>query len=155
LFLNENDSLLCSKDLEMTTDDIKNKLTERGLKVTPQRMAILEAIYNLKNHPTAENIIDYIKKTHPNIATGTVYKVLGALVDNRLVKKVKTENDIMRYDGVMESHHHLYCIKSDVIKDYVDEELDELLQNYFQKKNLPGFKIEDIVLQVKGTFDKI
>ncbi|MDM8158588.1 Fur family transcriptional regulator [Labilibaculum sp. K2S] len=138
----------------MSTEDIKNKLTERGLKVTPQRMAILEAIYNLKNHPTAENIIDYIKKMHPNIATGTVYKVLGALVDNRLVKKVKTENDIMRYDGVMKSHHHLYCMESDVIKDYVDEELDELLQNYFAKKNLPGFKIEDIVLQVKGTFNK-
>lgn len=141
-------------DVKMTTEDIKNKLTERGLKVTPQRMAILEAIYNLKNHPTAENIIDYIKKMHPNIATGTVYKVLGALVDNRLVKKVKTEKDIMRYDGVMESHHHLYCKESDLIKDYVDEELDELLQNYFKRKNLPDFKIEDIVLQIKGTFDK-
>ena len=141
-------------DVKMTTEDIKNKLTERGLKVTPQRMAILEAIYNLKNHPTAENIIDYIKKMHPNIATGTVYKVLGALVDNRLVKKVKTEKDIMRYDGIMESHHHLYCKESDLIKDYVDEELDELLQNYFKRKNLPDFKIEDIVLQIKGTFDK-
>lgn len=138
----------------MTTEEIKNKLMERGLKVTPQRMAILEAIYNLKNHPTAENIIDYIKKMHPNIATGTVYKVLAALVDNQLVKKVKTEKDIMRYDGIMESHHHLYCMESDVIKDYVDEELDELLKNYFEKKNLPGFKIDDIVLQVKGTFKK-
>lgn len=154
MFLNKNDSYLRINDLKMTTEDIKNKLTERGLKVTPQRMAILEAIYSLKNHPTAENIIDYIKKMHPNIATGTVYKVLGALVDNRLVKKVKTEKDIMRYDGVMESHHHLYCMESDVIKDYVDEELDELLRNYFEKKNLPGFKIEDIVLEVKGTFEK-
>ncbi len=139
--------------MNMTTNDIRNKLTKKGLKVTPQRMAILEAIYNLKNHPTAENIIDYIKKVHPNIATGTVYKVLGALVDNRLIKKVKTEKDIMRYDGIIENHHHLYCIESDLIKDYVDEELDEILQNYFKKKNLQGFKIEDIVLQIKGTFD--
>lgn len=138
----------------MRIEKIKNKLIEGDLKVTPQRMAILEAIYNLKNHPTAENIIDYIKKMHPNIATGTVYKVLGALVDNQLVKKVKTEKDVMRYDGIMESHHHLYCMESDVIKDYVDEELDELLQNYFEKKNLSGFKIEDIVLQLKGTFNK-
>ncbi|PKQ63832.1 hypothetical protein BZG02_07355 [Labilibaculum filiforme] len=137
----------------MTTDDIKSKLIERGLKVTPQRMAILEAIYSLKNHPTAENIIDYILKKHPNIATGTVYKVLGVLVENQLIKKVTTEKDIMRYDGIMESHHHLYCMESDVIKDYVDVELDELLQKYFEKKNLPGFKIEDIVLQLKGTFD--
>ncbi len=136
------------------TEFIKNKLTEKGLKVTPQRMAILESIYNLNNHPTAENIIDYIKKMHPNIATGTVYKVLGALVDNRLIKKVTTEKDVMRYDGVMENHHHLYCQKTESIKDYVDEELDELLQNYFEKKNLSGFQIDEIVLQIKGTFNE-
>jgi Fur family peroxide stress response transcriptional regulator len=137
----------------MKTEEIKNKLVQKGLKVTPQRIAILEAIYNLNNHPTAENIVDYIKEIHPNIATGTVYKVLGALVDNKLVKKVKTEKDIMRYDGIMENHHHLYCMESDLIKDYMDEELDELLKNYFKNKNLPGFRIEDIVLQIKGTFD--
>ncbi|MBK6284365.1 MAG: transcriptional repressor [Draconibacterium sp.] len=138
----------------MTTEEIRNKLTDRGLKVTPQRMAILEAIYNLKNHPTAENIIDYIKKMYPNIATGTVYKVLGVLVENRLIKKVTTEKDAMRYDGVMESHHHIYCQETELIKDYFDEELDELLQKYFEKKSLPGFKIEDIILQIKGTFQK-
>ena len=137
----------------MKIEEIKNKLVQKGLKVTPQRIAILEAIYNLNNHPTAENIVDYIKEIHPNIATGTVYKVLGALVDNKLVKKVKTEKDIMRYDGIMENHHHLYCMESDLIKDYMDEELDELLKNYFKNKNLPGFRIEDIVLQIKGTFD--
>ncbi|HPE76316.1 MAG TPA: Fur family transcriptional regulator [Draconibacterium sp.] len=138
----------------MNTEEIRNRLTDRGLKVTPQRMAILEAIYNLKNHPTAENIIDYIKKMYPNVATGTVYKVLGVLVENRLIKKVTTEKDAMRYDGVMESHHHLYCQDTELIKDYFDEELDELLQKYFEKKNLPGFKIEDIILQIKGTFQE-
>lgn len=141
-------------DTKMTKEDIRNKLTERGLKVTPQRMAILEAIHNLQNHPTAENIIDYIKKMYPNIASGTVYKVLGVLVDNRIIKKVKTEKDIMRYDGIMESHHHFYCKESDLIKDFVDEELDELLQKYFENKNLSGFKIDDIVLQIIGTFNK-
>jgi len=140
--------------MKIDPNKIKNKLTQSGLKVTPQRMVILEAIYNLKNHPTAENIIEYIKKMHPNIATGTVYKVLGVLVDHQLIKRVKTEKDIMRYDGIMENHHHLYCKESDVINDYIDEELDDLLQNYFQKKNIPGFKIEDIVLQIKGTFQK-
>lgn len=139
---------------ELTISDIKNKLTEKGLKVTPQRMAILEAIYNLNNHPTAENIIDYIKKMHPNIATGTVYKVLSALVANKLVKKVKTEKDIMRYDGIMENHHHLYCSDCDLIEDYRDEELDKLLKEYFEKKSFSDFKIENVILQIRGTFEK-
>lgn len=90
-------------------ENIRNRLIEKGLKVTPQRMIILEAIYRLDNHPTAEQIIEYIRQEHPNIATGTVYKVLETLVSNNLVRKVKTEKDIMRYDGKTGNHHHLYC----------------------------------------------
>ncbi len=134
--------------------EIRNRLTDNGLKVTPQRVAILEAIIALNNHPTAENIIDFIRKNHPNIATATVYKVLDILIENKLIKRVKTDRDIMRYDGIIEHHHHLYCSECDLIEDYMDEELDELLKEYFKKKNFKGFYVEDFILQIRGTFDK-
>jgi Fur family transcriptional regulator, peroxide stress response regulator len=136
----------------MTITEIRNKLIEKGLKVTPQRIAIMEAFTKLNNHPTAENIIDYIRNTHPNISTATVYKVLDALVANELILKVKTEKDVMRYDAVMKSHHHLYCSESDRIEDFVDTELSEIIEKYFEKKKIPGFKIEDIKLQIIGKF---
>ena len=135
-------------------EDIRKKFSEKGIKITPQRVVILEAIYKLNNHPTADNIIEYIRESHPNIATGTVYKVLETLVENRLIKKVTTDKDIMRYDGIIESHHHLYCSECNLIEDYKDEELDKLLQNHFKNKNIKGFKIEDIVLQIRGAFNK-
>ncbi len=138
----------------MKITEIRNALTGKGLKVTPQRVAILEAIVKLNNHPTAENIIDYIRYNHPNIATATVYKVLDALVANELIKKVKTERDVMRYDAVMESHHHLYCSESDRIEDFVDTKLNEMIEKYFEKKNIPDFKIEDVKLQIIGRFLK-
>lgn len=133
---------------------IKDKLVEKGLKITPQRIAILEAIYTLDNHPTAEMILDYIKDTHPGIASATVYKVLDALVENQLVRRVKTEKDRMRYDGIVENHHHLYCSESEEIKDYMNEELDQLLTAFFQKNGINGFKIEEIKLQINGKFLK-
>jgi Fur family transcriptional regulator, peroxide stress response regulator len=138
----------------MKINEIRNKLIEKGLKVTPQRIAILEAIAKLNNHPTAENIIDYIRNNHPNIATATVYKVLDALVDNDLIKKVKTDRDIMRYDAIVGKHHHLYSVESDRIVDYFDSELNELLEKYFETKGIPDFKIEDIKLQIIGKFIK-
>ncbi len=140
--------------MKTSIEDIRNKLSEKGLKVTPQRISILDAIYYLDNHPTADNIINYIRKSHPNIATGTVYKVLDTLFENKLIKKVKTDKDIMRYDGIMEDHHHLYCSECDLIEDYKDEELDKLLEEYFKKKQFTGFKLENIVVQFRGTFDK-
>jgi Fur family peroxide stress response transcriptional regulator len=138
----------------MKSEEIRDKLIDKGLRVTPQRMAILEAIIQLRNHPTAENIIDYIRKNHPNIATATVYKVLEALVANQLITKVKTERDVMRYDAVMESHHHLYCSESDRIEDFVDKELNEMIEKYFERKKIPDFKIEDVKLQIIGKFLK-
>ena len=134
-------------------ENIRNKFSERGLKITPQRVVILEAIYTLNNHPAADNIIEYIRKSHPNIATGTVYKVLETLVENGLIKKVTTDKDIMRYDGIIENHHHLYCSECDLIEDYRDEELDILLQNHFKNRSIKGFKIEEVVLQIRGTFN--
>lgn len=138
----------------MKAEEISSKLIEKGLKVTPQRIAIFEAILKLKNHPTAENIIEYIRKNHPNIAIATVYKVLDALASTRLINKVKTEKDIMRYDAIMESHHHLYCSASDRIEDFYDVALNAMLEKYFRKKGIPDFKIEDIKLQIIGKFIK-
>ena len=76
---------------------VHEKLKEKGLKVTPQRIAIYNAVALLKNHPTAENIVDSISTDYPSISVGTVYKVLNVLVDVGLLKKVKSEKDVMRY----------------------------------------------------------
>jgi Fur family peroxide stress response transcriptional regulator len=138
----------------MPAKEIRNKLSAKGLKITPQRIAILEAIEKLNNHPTAENIIEYIRRNHPNIATATVYKVLDALAGNDLIKKVKTDRDIMRYDAITENHHHLYCAESDRIEDYFDKDLNEMISSYFEKKGIPDFEIADIKLQIIGKFKK-
>lgn len=132
--------------------DIRNKLIEKKLKITPQRLAIYGAIVKLNNHPTADDIAAFIKQDHPNIATGTVYKVLESLVENGLIKKVKTEKDVMRYDAILENHHHLYDAGSDRIADYYNNEINELLSEYFRKNDIPDFEIGDIKLQISGKF---
>ena len=132
--------------------EIRNKISEKGLKVTPQRMRVLEAIYKLDNHPTADNIIEYIRKTDPNVGSGTVYKVLETLVEKNLINKVKTERDAMRYDGTLENHHHLYCVECDYIEDFANEKLDALLKDFFKENKIDNFIIDDIKLNISGNF---
>jgi Fur family peroxide stress response transcriptional regulator len=138
--------------MNLPVEEIRNKLSEKGLKVTPQRLAILDAIYKLGNHPTAEKIIEHIRQDNPNIASGTVYKVLDTLIEHKLVKKVYTDKDIMRYDGVVDNHHHLYCTEQDIIEDYEDKDLDLLLREYFQVHKIKDFHISEFALQIKGKF---
>ena len=133
--------------------NIKNKLLEKGLKITPQRMSILEAIYSI-SHPTADDIIKFIRQEHSNIATGTVYKVLDTFVQKGLIKKITTDKDVIRYDSLLTHHHHLHSSEDVLIKDYIDEELDEILNEYFQKKKINGFKIEEITRKIKGKYNE-
>lgn len=136
----------------MNVEEISTKLVERGLKVTPQRIAVLGAVIKLNNHPSAENVIDYIRKNHPNIAVATVYKILDTLAGNDLIRKVMSENGIMRYDGMIENHHHIYCSGSDRITDYRDDELTEMLEQYFREKKISDFIIEDIKVLIIGRY---
>lgn len=139
----------------MNKEYIIKSLTGCRLKVTPQRIAVMDAVIKLKNHPTAENIAEFIKVNHPNIATGTVYKTLELLVKNNIIKKVKTDSDVMRYDAITEKHHHLYSAGSVRIEDYYDNELIEIIDTYFSTKSIPNFEIEDIKLQIIGRFSDI
>ena len=136
----------------MDNKGAKELLQASGLRVTPQRLIVVEALFNLRNHPTADQVAEYVRKVHPSVATGTVYNVLDTLVEKGLIAKVKTDQGLMRYDAMQEKHHHLYCEESDQIRDYFDEELDSLLDDYFRRKSISDFKIEDIRLQIIGKF---
>lgn len=135
----------------MNSNDCKTKLKNSGLKVTPQRIAVLEAVLSL-DHPSADEIISLIRKNHPNIASGTVYKTLETLVDKKILLRVKTDRDIMRYDGVQKKHHHLYSSVSDRIEDFYDDDLDRIIEEHFKNKVIGNFRIEGIRLQLIGSF---
>lgn len=134
--------------------DIRQLLFENGLKITPQRVAVYEAITKMKNHPNAENIIDYIKEIYPNIAVGTVYNTLETFVEKGIITRMKTAGDVMRYDGITKRHQHLYSADSKRIEDYYDDEINEFITEYMNRKKIPNFTIEDISVQIIGQFKK-
>ncbi len=139
----------------MNREEIKEILKEHELKVTPQRILILDAMYSLKNHPTAEQILEYIKSISDDVPTATVYKILELYVNKGIIKRVKTDEDVMRYDSILDKHHHIYCLQCNKIQDYYDSELDSLLEKYFKKKKINNFEIKDIKLQIIGEFKNI
>ncbi len=130
--------------------DIQELLKEKDLKVTPQRIGVLEAIHTLRNHPTTEQIIDFIHKKNPSIAIGTVYKTLDTFVKHGVINKILTEGEVMRYDGILKHHHHLHSEEGNIIQDYVNEELDEILKAYFEKNAIEGYQINSITLHISG-----
>jgi Fur family peroxide stress response transcriptional regulator len=132
--------------------EIRDRLKERGLRVTPQRVAVLAALTEHKNHPDADALVRIVREQHPSIARGTIYHILDNLVQKGLVHKVLTEENKVRYDAVTEPHIHLYSKEHKRIEDYFDDELFHLIEDYLATKEIKGFRVNDVRIKFLGEF---
>jgi len=103
-------------------DDILNKYREKGFRLTPQRLSILEFLEDNTDHPTAEDIFNGIKKTHPTISLATVYNTVQALNDIGELTELTIDSERKHYDPDTSVHHHIVCTTckkiADVFVDY-------------------------------------
>ncbi|HYG40847.1 MAG TPA: transcriptional repressor [Cytophagales bacterium] len=136
--------------ITLSLEEIKTKLAEKGLKSTQQRIVIYNSVYHSESHPCAENIYEEVKLDNPSISLATVYKTLDTLIDAGLVNRVLNEDGTMRYDANLNSHNHIYCTNTREIIDYEDPELSQLIQNYFESKQINNLKIKEISVQING-----
>ena len=115
--------------------DIVGKLSERGYRLTPQRLMILSAIENSDNHISAEEIYAQVVAKYPNINISTVYRTLELLKGLGLVTETDLGGGRFRYHPADKGHHHhLVCRECGAIID-LDESMlaslkDTLLREY-------------------------
>src|SRR3954466_15194880 len=91
-----------------TPDDIRATLRGHGLRATPQRLAVHDALHTLGRHATAEEVLERVTGTVPGVSLPTVYAALDVLADLGLAARVHAGRAI-RYDPRADPHHHLVC----------------------------------------------
>ncbi len=129
---------------------LKEKIASTGLKVTQQRLVILQALYENDDHPSAEVVYNHLSNENPSLSLGTVYKTLETLVEKSIIRKVYCADGIKRYDVHTEPHSHLHCQTSHRIIDFSDPALEAMILQYLQDKKIENFEIQDIQLQIQG-----
>lgn len=86
------------------------ELKERGLRVTPQRAIIVEAIEGLAGHITAEEIFAEVQKVNSYISLATVYRTLDVLKEIGLVTESHMGTTMTHYAlRTHANHHHAIC----------------------------------------------
>ncbi len=86
------------------------KYRDAGLKLTPQRLAILEYLDGNKEHPSAEDVYKAVSRKFPTMSLATVYNTLMTLKQRGLVKELTMDPLRMRFDPQPTPHHHLICM---------------------------------------------
>jgi Fur family transcriptional regulator, peroxide stress response regulator len=101
---------------------------KRGIAVTPQRLAVIRALLASENHPSADEICAAVRRKNPHVSLATVHRILEQFCEVGEARKVTLLHDIARYDGNVERHHHVLCVRCRRVDDIEIPAVDKLLQ---------------------------
>ena len=130
--------------MKVSYEELTKELKDRKIRLSHQRLKILEFITNNNIHPTVDQIYIKLHKEIPTLSKTTVYNSLNALIDAGLVKIINIEDNETRYDIVSHDHGHFKCDSCGKIYDF------EINIEGLKSKDLNDFKINNKDVYFKG-----
>jgi Fe2+ or Zn2+ uptake regulation protein len=125
-------------------EDLTNELKAKNVRLSHQRLKILEYLADHLIHPTADQVYSGLQKDIPTLSKTTVYSTLNTLATAGMVRPLDIEGNEIRYDINVDNHGHFKCESCGKIHDFrVD--IDSLSSG-----DLKGFIIRDKNIYFKG-----
>ena len=122
-------------------------LRDRGMRVTPQRRAVLRCFLDHSGqHWTADEVRERLLPILPELARGTTYKTLNELVRRHILEESATADGSVRFGLRLAPHHHFYCVRCRRWYDVQVTGVDGLLLDPDQR---PG-RVEDVDVTFRG-----
>lgn len=123
-------------------------LKSTGVRITPQRHAILEYMIGAMSHPTADDIYKALEGKFPNMSVATVYNNLRVFKEVGLVKELTYGDASSRFDFVTTDHYHVICEDCGKMVDFSYPGLDEVEQ---LAAHVTGFTISHHRMEIYGS----
>jgi len=103
-----------------------SRCRDKGLRITPQRMAVYRALIESHEHPSAEVVFRRVRQIFPSISLDTVNRTLLTLSEIGAAFVVEGSGDAKRFDANLENHQHFKCVKCRRIIDFHHAAFDRL-----------------------------
>jgi len=129
-------------------EEFEKLCRQQGLPLTVQRRAVLRALAQRSNHPTADQILGDVLAYVPGVSRTTVYRVLDTLVEFGIARQVCHPGSAVRFEVNTHRHHHLVCLKCNRMIDVEDSRFDSIP---FPASRKHGFSLSDYSIQFRGT----
>ena len=133
---------------EARIESFRQLCRERKLVLTPQRRAILRAVLDLDDHPTADRVHAVLGRRRVRVSRATVFRTLESFARLGVITKACHPGISVRYDSRTDLHHHLVCLSCDRVIDISDGRLDTLPVPDTRRF---GFVVSDFKVQLRGT----
>ena len=130
-------------EMQLDKEALKRILSNHGLKVSEQRIQILDFLNQVESHPTADEIFRSLNREDPVLSRATVYNTLHSFVDKGVISALDLRDNETRYDLITHEHGHFRCNVCGTIYN-VELNPDSL------KMELPGFQIDGLSVTMRG-----
>ena len=130
--------------MKPTFEELSNELKRKKIRLSHQRLKVLEYLTLNRCHPTVDQIYVDLQKEVPTLSKTTIYNTLSTLVESGLVRVVTIEDNETRYDIEIENHGHFKCESCGTIFNF-NIEIESL-----PTEELNSFKINDKNVYFKG-----
>ncbi len=110
-------------------------LNSKNLKVTKERKAVLEEIFQTKGHLEAEDLASNLRKKRKGASRATIYRTLDLLVESGIVRKVGLGHGHSHYELVLDHphHEHMVCISCGRVIEFSDKAIEKALNRLCRK----------------------
>lgn len=125
--MNSGYTMISAAELDRKTSWFTDLCKKKGLKITPQRIAIYRELVKTDEHPSAEMLHAKVKRIYPNISLDTVNRTLLTLSKIGAAFIVEGSGDAKRFDGDLEKHQHFKCVKCKRVVDFHHEPFDNIV----------------------------
>lgn len=134
---------------QMGEREFKQIIRDMNLKVTSQRMIILEALHAGHRHLTAQEVFEVVNPKNPEIGFATVYRFLRKLTEHSFVTEVRMGGLPARYELTPQRHHdHLTCTECGQICEFENNTIEKLQEKIAKEF---GFVLTNHVLELYGV----
>lgn len=89
--------------------NVVERLTEYGIKLSVQRIAIMEYLMTHRTHPTADEVYMALCDAIPTLSKTTVYNTLKLFVDQQAALMLTIDDKNVHFDGDTSLHSHFLC----------------------------------------------
>ena len=119
------------------------ELREHNLKVTPQRLAITDALY-MRGHMSVDNLYELMLKNFSSISLATIYKNINIMLHNSFIQEVKIPHAKSVYELTKATHSHLVCEKCGEVED-ITLNTKKIMDELSSKSTFQGSKIDLVI----------
>ena len=126
----------------MEKQKFRELLLTKKLKLTKERLEVLDEILNMKEHFDLDKLFIRLKAQGAKVSRASIYRTIPLLIESGLIEQVERVDRHEHYERVSDNQHHdhMICLKCGDVIEFYSPTLEMLQDEVCQKEKFKGMR---------------